>query len=127
MPGPTRMQNQTTQGVTTHIYLSVGKPFVCAVSKTLLPPGTKVGEVKQLVAGLKGQLIRSANATKTGDHPATYAGHAGAQTNFKTATGGMGAVWTTRVGGAVYSVTFAGQTGTNAAEMKRFFGSLKIR
>lgn len=127
MPGPTRSQNQSTQGVQTHIYLSMAQPFICAVTKTSVPPGTKQASIDQMVAGMKGGLLRSSGATATGSRKAAYGGRPGEQTDFKMARGGSGSVWITRTPNAVYSLTIAKPTGTSPAEAKRFFGSFKTK
>lgn len=126
MPGPVQVTKQSTQGISTNIYLSIGQPFVCAVSKTILPPGTKASDVAQLSAGLRSSMLATSRSTATGEHPATYAGVKGQQTEFRTSTGGTGAVWIARTPKAVYSLTFAKRTPANAAEAKRFFSSLHL-
>lgn len=127
MPGPTSVQNQDTQGVKTHIFISMAQPFVCAVSRTVLPSGMKAGEATQMKTAMKTSMLQTARATATGEKTATYSGFSGRQTSFKTANGGAGATWIAQKGNAVYSVTIVKQGGASPVEISRFLGSLSVR
>ena len=126
MPGPTKVQTQNTQGVTTRIYASSAPPYVCAVSKTILP-GAKLAarDLAQMESAMKGSMLASSHSTATGERAATYSGIAGRQMEFRMAGGGTGAMWIGRTPKAVYSLTFAKQIPASATETKRFFASFK--
>ncbi len=126
MPGKAQLTKQNTQGVVTNIYLAFGPPFVCAASKTILPAGGfKASDLAQMEKAMKSSMLASSHSTSTGEHPATYAGIAGRQMEFRTANGGSGAMWIGRTSRAVYSLTLAKQTPASPAEAKRFFGSFR--
>ena len=126
-PGKVVVQNQATQGVKTNIFISMAPPFVCAVSKTNLPPNMKAADTAQMKAAMKSSMLATSQSTATGVKSATYSGIKGEQTGFKTASGGAGATWIAQRGNAVYSVTLVKKGGASPAEMARFFGSFKAR
>ena len=126
MPGPTQIQSQKTQGVTTRVYLSFGRPFVCAVTKTVLPASTRASDVAQMTSAMKTSMMAVSHSTATAVHSTRYGGLAGSQTDFKSPNG-TGSVWTARTAHAVYSVMIAKQGGASAAEKALFFGSLRLR
>lgn len=127
MPGAVQTQTQTVQGLQTHMFMSMAPSVVCILTRSGLPANTSATTIKAMGEGIKKGLLASSKATATADHPASYAGRAGRQIDFKLPNGGKGSMFIVQAPGVTYTMTVVKQAGAPTAEAAKFFNSFKAK
>jgi hypothetical protein len=124
----TSSRNDQDQGVSvkTQLFVSVTSSANYVVSVSYLPRNAPSSFSKNMMDGIKKGLLSSTGGTATSDGPQSYNGYNGRLVRFKTGNGANGAVWMFSSGGKVYTLTLGKKSGSNDAEIKKFFGSFRI-
>ena len=127
MPTTPRIVPQSAGGVTTRIYMAQTPSVVMVASKSGLPANFGSANLAAMRKAMRDSMLATSGSTATGERPATFGGLKGTQIDFKTANGGSGAMWMASAPRAFYSLTVASPKPMAASEVRRLFGSFKVK
>lgn len=101
-----------------------GANFVASVS--IIPTNAPAALGQNMIKGIKKGFLNSTSAKVVNEKAATYAGISGTQITFKNPQNVQGALWIVNRGSKIFTFTVAKQNANYSAEVKKFFGSVKL-